>query len=84
MMRKTIGGLLVVVLSIGTAAADNVKNMYRKGWIDFNKNGVMDIYEDPNAAVEARIADLLGQMTLDEKTCQMAQRYGSGRVLKDK
>lgn len=84
MMRKTIGGLLVVVLSIGTAAADNVKSMYRKGWIDFNKNGVMDIYEDPNAAVEARIADLLGQMTLDEKTCQMATLYGSGRVLKDK
>ena len=84
MMRKTIGSLLVVALSISTASADNVKNMYRKGWIDFNKNGVMDIYEDPNASVEARIADLLSQMTLDEKTCQMATLYGTGRVLKDK
>ena len=84
MMRKTIGSLLVVALSISTASADNVKNMYRKGWIDFNKNGVMDVYEDPNASVEARIADLLSQMTLDEKTCQMATLYGTGRVLKDK
>ena len=23
--------------------------MYRKGWIDFNKNGVKDVYEDPSA-----------------------------------
>jgi beta-glucosidase len=29
------------------------------------------------------VADLLGQMTLEEKTCQMATLYGSGRVLKD-
>lgn len=57
--------------------------IYRKGWIDFNKNGKMDVYEDPNAPVEARVEDLLNQMTLDEKTCQMATLYGSGRVLKD-
>ena len=57
--------------------------MYRKGWIDFNKNGVKDIYEDPNAPIDARIEDLLGQMTLDEKTCQMVTLYGYQRVLKD-
>lgn len=57
--------------------------MYRKGWIDFNKNGVKDVYEDPNAPVDARIEDLLGQMTLDEKTCQMVTLYGYQRVLKD-
>ena len=28
--------------------------MYRKGWIDFNKNGVKDVYEDPSAPLEAR------------------------------
>ena len=57
--------------------------MYRKGWIDFNKNGVKDVYEDPSAPLEARIENLLQQMTLDEKTCQMVTLYGYKRVLKD-
>lgn len=57
--------------------------MYRKGWIDFNKNGVKDIYEDPTATLDARIENLLGQMTLEEKTCQMVTLYGYKRVLKD-
>ena len=57
--------------------------IYRKGWIDFNKNGVKDVYEDPSAPLEARIENLLQQMTLDEKTCQMVTLYGYKRVLKD-
>lgn len=57
--------------------------MYHKGWIDFNKNGIKDVYEDPSAPVEARIENLLGQMTLEEKTCQMVTLYGYKRVLKD-
>lgn len=32
-----------------------VKNIYHKGWIDFNKNGVKDIYEDSYAPLEARV-----------------------------
>ena len=57
--------------------------MYHKGWIDFNKNGVKDVYEDPTATLDARIEDLLKQMTLEEKTCQMVTLYGYKRVLKD-
>ncbi|WP_290389317.1 glycoside hydrolase family 3 N-terminal domain-containing protein [uncultured Bacteroides sp.] len=57
--------------------------MYHKGWIDFNKNGVKDVYEDPAAPLDARIENLLQQMTLDEKTCQMVTLYGYKRVLKD-
>lgn len=57
--------------------------MYRKGWIDFNKNGVKDIYEDPAATLDDRIENLLQQMTLEEKTCQMVTLYGYKRVLKD-
>lgn len=60
-----------------------VKNIYHKGWIDFNKNGVKDIYEDSYAPLEARVQNLLSQMTLEEKSCQMATLYGSGRVLND-
>ncbi len=35
---------------------------------DLNKNGKLDIYEDPRRPVEARVEDLLGRMTLEEKT----------------
>ena len=59
------------------------KSMYHKGWIDFNKNGVMDVYENPDAKIEDRIEDLLGQMNIEEKTCQMVTLYGYKRVLKD-
>jgi len=58
-------------------------SIYHDGWIDFNKNGVKDIFEDPAQPAERRIADLLSQMTLEEKTCQTATLYGYGRVLKD-
>jgi beta-glucosidase len=59
------------------------KNIYRKGWIDFNKNNVKDIYEDPEQPINKRVDDLVSQMTLEEKSCQMATLYGYGRVLKD-
>ncbi|MDR3118822.1 MAG: glycoside hydrolase family 3 C-terminal domain-containing protein [Mediterranea sp.] len=58
-------------------------NLYWGSWIDFNKNGRMDIYENLAAPTADRIEDLIGQMTLEEKTAQMATLYGSGRVLKD-
>jgi beta-glucosidase len=59
------------------------KNIYHEGWIDFNKNGRKDIYEDSKADINQRIEDLLSQMTPDEKTCQTATLYGYNRVLKD-
>ena len=58
-------------------------SIYHAGWIDFNKNGKMDVFEDPHQPVEKRVDDLLSQMTVDEKTCQMATLYGYRRVLKD-
>ncbi len=38
---------------------------------DLNKNGKLDIYEDPRQPIEARVADLLSQMTLEEKAGMM-------------
>lgn len=58
-------------------------DIYKKDWIDLNKNGVKDVYENKSAHIDARIQDLLGQMTLEEKSCQLATLYGFGRVLKD-
>lgn len=57
--------------------------IYKDGWIDFNKNGQKDLYEDPEAAIDSRIDDLLARMTLEEKTCQLATLYGYKKVLKD-
>ncbi|MEE4195928.1 MAG: glycoside hydrolase family 3 N-terminal domain-containing protein, partial [Anaerolineae bacterium] len=37
------------------------------GFRDLNKNGKLDVYEDPRQPIEARVADLLSQMTLEEK-----------------
>lgn len=59
------------------------KSIYKKDWIDFNKNGKKDVYEDSSASIDERIENLLSQMTLDEKTCQMVTLYGYKRVLQD-
>ncbi len=36
-----------------------------------------------HSPIDARVEDLLKQMTLEEKTCQTATLYGYDRVLKD-
>ena len=75
--------LLCIAILSGYEVPDKKSSIYHKGWIDFNKNGKMDVYEDPKADPAARVEDLLRQMTLEEKTCQLATLYGSGRVLKE-
>lgn len=60
-----------------------MKSIYHKGWIDLNKNGIMDIYEDSSQPVDKRVEDLLSKMNMEEKTCQLATLYGYHRVLKD-
>src|SRR3990172_4289905 len=59
------------------------KDIYETGWIDLNKNGVKDPYEDPTLPIERRIDDLLSQMTLEEKTAQLVTLYGYNRVTPD-
>lgn len=60
-----------------------MKSIYHDGWIDLNKNGKKDIYEDTSKPIDERVEDLLSQMNINEKTCQMATLYGYHRVLKD-
>lgn len=64
-------------------AKGNKGSIYHDGWIDFNKNGEMDIFENPKQPIEKRVQDLLSQMNLDEKTCQLATLYGYKRVMSD-
>src|SRR5436190_17580157 len=73
----------VILLFVFVHLSAQQKNIYHKGWIDFNKNGVMDVFEDPSQPINKRVDNLLSQMTLEEKSCQMATLYGYGRVLKD-
>ncbi|WP_321290473.1 glycoside hydrolase family 3 N-terminal domain-containing protein [uncultured Sunxiuqinia sp.] len=75
--------LLMCLLFFSTITRAQKSGIYKKGWIDFNKNGKKDIYEDTNQPIDARVADLLSQMTVDEKTCQCATLYGYKRYLKD-
>lgn len=81
-MKKYILTCVTLLGSFGISWV-SAQQIYHNDWIDFNKNGVRDIYEDPSSPLEARVENLLSQMTVEEKTCQMATLYGSGRVLKD-
>jgi beta-glucosidase len=82
---KKLSLLLPIAIGMLSAldASAQQKNIYHKGWVDFNKNGKMDVFEDPSQPIPKRIADLLSQMTVEEKTCQLATLYGYKRVLKE-
>lgn len=61
----------------------NNKGIYHDGWTDLNKNGKKDVYEDASQPVEKRVQDLISQMNLTEKACQLTTLYGYGAVLED-
>lgn len=50
------------------------------GWIDFDKDGVLDPYEDPSRPVEERVEDLLKRMTLEEKLEQLRSSFEIGAL----
>ncbi|HUN02246.1 MAG TPA: glycoside hydrolase family 3 N-terminal domain-containing protein, partial [Niabella sp.] len=68
---------------VSAQAFKPLKGIYKKGWTDLNKNGKKDIYEDPTQPLDKRLDDLISQMTLEEKTNQMATLYGYRRILQD-
>jgi len=66
-------------IAVSSQSLQRRSEIYHQGWIDLNKNGRMDVYENSRAPISARVEDLLRQMNLDEKTCQTATLYGVGR-----
>ena len=48
--------------------------MHHRGWIDLNKNGAKDAYEDPALPTETRVADLLARMSREERVGQLLQK----------
>jgi beta-glucosidase len=67
---KFTGAMLVLLIAFA-AAADN--SIYHPGWMDLNKDGKKNIYEDPSQPVARRVNDLLKRMTLEEKIGQLWQ-----------
>ena len=83
---------VLVLMSISITAKVNLPSekiyphlnkIYKKGWIDLNKNNRKDIYEDPSQPIERRIDDLLKQMNIEEKAGQLVTYYGYKKVLTD-
>lgn len=64
-MKTSISLTLAVVLAGPTAAVAD------PDWRDLNHNGRLDVYEDARQPLEARIENLLGQMTVEEKAGAM-------------
>jgi beta-glucosidase len=54
-------------------AAADTNSIYHSRWIDLNKDGRQNPYENSALPVEKRIADLLPRMSLDEKIGQLWQ-----------
>jgi len=61
------------VLSSGGGFRIQHPEMYHRGWVDLNKNGTKDAYEDPAQPVEVRVDDLLRRMTREERIGQLEQ-----------
>ena len=88
MVKKIVATGAIVAAALGAVRAQQQRatataSIYHQGWIDFNKNGQKDPYEDPAVPADRRIENLLSQMTIEEKTAQLATLYGYARYLKD-
>ena len=81
MKKKVICSVLLGLMVSGQLiGADYIKPKKDKktgiSYYDLNKNGHLDIYENPAFAVEERVRALLSQMTLEEKVGQMLTSLG--------
>ncbi len=67
---KYLWALIGLFAGFAAAAAD-YPSIYHHGWIDLNKDGKMEIYEDPSQPIPKRVNDLLKRMTLQEEIGQL-------------
>ena len=74
------GGLMLSLNQSDRWLATTFPGTHRLAPRDLNKNGKLDPYEDPAQPMEARITDLLKQMTLEEKAGTM---FINGTVIND-
>jgi beta-glucosidase len=69
---RFIASFICLLAAFVVSAADS-NSIYRSGWIDLDKNGRREIYEDPAQPVAKRVENLLNRMTLEEKIGQLWQ-----------
>jgi beta-glucosidase len=50
LLRVCLASAVFAAVALGAHAQQ--KNIYHKGWVDFNKNGKMDIFEDPAQSID--------------------------------
>ena len=70
---RTLAGLTFSVIPDPAMAGKKFPVIEQQGWLDLNKNGKKDVYEDPSQPVEKRVDNLLKEMTLEEKLGQLNQ-----------
>ena len=72
-MRKIVRNTSITATAIlfGVIVFVSWKKRAPENYRDLNKNGKMDVYEDPKQSVEARVRDVLKQMTIEEKAGMM-------------
>ena len=68
-----LAGLTFAVLPTPATAGKKSPVVEQKGWLDLNKNGSKDVYEDPAQPLAKRVDNLLKQMTQQEKIGQLNQ-----------
>jgi beta-glucosidase len=71
-MKHSLTVAVLLLFALVAAASDST-DIYHGGWIDLDKNGKKDAYEDYTLPVAKRVNDLLKRMTLDEKIGQLWQ-----------
>ena len=50
--------ICLALILFASCADDNL-------WLDLNKNNIQDDYENPSLAIDVRIEDLMGRMTIE-------------------
>ena len=76
-MKYTSIVFIASVLMLPLSTKKEQPKIYHKGWIDFNKNGIMDVYENPKATIDARVANLVSLMNVEEKPVKWLLFMGS-------
>ena len=76
---RALGGLTFAAIPDPATAGKKFPVIEQAGWLDLNKNGRKDRYEDPAQPLAKRVENLLSQMTQEEKIGQLNQLVLGGR-----
>jgi len=63
--KLLLAGGLATAICATAVCASGAAAIYFPGWLDLNKDGRENLYEDPAQPVQRRVKDLLQRMTLD-------------------